>query len=79
MQDCPFYWSVAPSRRRYLGVRHPLPCVLGVYLFLPFGLGPSPRVEQPVREGRLSRGAAQVPRVEHRGFCGRHPSGRRGW
>ena len=70
MQDCLFHWLVAPSRRRYLGVRHPLSGVLGVYPFLPFGLGPSPWVERPVREGRLSRGAAEVPRVEHRGFCG---------
>ena len=33
---------MAPPCRRYLGVRHPVAGVFGVYLFLPFGLGPSP-------------------------------------
>ena len=33
---------MAPACRRYLRVRHPLTGVLGAYLFLPFGLGPSP-------------------------------------
>ena len=33
---------MAPSRRRLLGVRHPVSGLLGVYLFLPFGLGPHP-------------------------------------
>ena len=41
LQDCSFRWLVAPSCRRFLGVRHPAPGVPGVYLFLPFGLGPS--------------------------------------
>ena len=41
LQDCFLYWLVAPVRRRFLGVRHPLTGVLGVHLFLPFGLGPS--------------------------------------
>ena len=41
-QDCFLHWMVAPSRRRYLGVRHPLTGVLGVYLFLLSGLGPFP-------------------------------------
>ena len=39
-QDCFLHWLVAPARRRFLGVRHPLSGILGVYLFLPFGLGP---------------------------------------
>ena len=42
MQDWLLHWLVAPSRRRCLGVRHPLSGVLEVYIFLPFGLGPSP-------------------------------------
>ena len=41
-QDCFLRWLVAAAHRRFLGVRHPLSGVLGVYLFLPFGLGPSP-------------------------------------
>ena len=39
LQDCSLHWLVAPSRRRCLGVRHPITGALGVYLFLPFGLG----------------------------------------
>ena len=42
LQNCFLRWLVAPSRRRYLGVRRPVTGVLGVYLFLPFRLGPSP-------------------------------------
>ena len=42
LQDCLLHWMVAPSCRRYLGVRHPLSGVLGAYPFLPLGLGPSP-------------------------------------
>ena len=42
LQDCFLRRLVAPSRRRYLGVRRPGAGVLGVYLFLPHGLGPAP-------------------------------------
>ena len=44
LQDCFLHWLVAPSCRRCLGVRHPLTGVLGVYLFLPVGSGPSPGI-----------------------------------
>ena len=40
LQDSYLHWLVAPVRRRFLGARRPLPGVLGVYLLLPFGLGP---------------------------------------
>ena len=42
LQDCCLHLLVAPSGRRYLGVRHPVAGVLRVFLFLQFGLGPSP-------------------------------------
>ena len=42
LQDCFPHWLVAPAHRRPLGVRRPLTGALGVYLFLPFGLGPPP-------------------------------------
>ena len=42
MQDCFLHWLAAPSRRRPVGVRRPATGILGVYLFLPFGLGPPP-------------------------------------
>ena len=61
LQDCFLQWLVAPSRRRYLGVRHPVTGVLGVYLFLPCGLGPSHRVERQVREGRTARSPRALP------------------
>ena len=41
-QDCFLHWLVAPEDRRLLGLRHPTSGQLGTYLFLPFGLGPSP-------------------------------------
>ena len=44
LQDCFLHWLVAPVHRRLLGVRHPISGVLGVYLFIPFGLGPSPGI-----------------------------------
>ena len=42
LQDCFMHWLVSPRCRRWLGVRHPVTRQLGCYLFLPFGLGPSP-------------------------------------
>ena len=42
LQDCFLRWLAPSSCRRYLGVRRPVSGVLGAYLFLPFGLGPSP-------------------------------------
>ena len=41
-QDCFLRYLVAPSRRRYLGVRRPTSGILGVPVFLPFGLRPFP-------------------------------------
>ena len=41
-QDCFLHWLVRPVCRRWLGIRHPMSNRLGCYLFLPFGLGPSP-------------------------------------
>ena len=41
-QDGFLHWLVAPPRRCFLGVRHPVSGRLGVYLFLPFGLSQSP-------------------------------------
>ena len=35
-------WFASPAGRRLLGVRHPVSQRLGVFLFLPFGLGTSP-------------------------------------
>ena len=37
-QDCFLRWIVAPEFRRFLGARHPVSGLLGVYLFLPCGL-----------------------------------------
>ena len=42
LQDYSLRWLGSPSCRRYLGVCRPVSGALGVYLFLPFGLGPSP-------------------------------------
>ena len=42
LQDYFLRWLMAPTRRRYLGGTHPVSGVLGVYLFLPSGLGPAP-------------------------------------
>ena len=44
LKDCFFHWPIHPSCRHLLGVRHPVSGRLGSYLFLPFGLGPSPGI-----------------------------------
>ena len=41
LQHCFLRWLVPASRRRISGARHPVSGQLGVYRFLPFGLGPS--------------------------------------
>ncbi len=38
------HWPIHKSSRRRLGVRHPITKELGVFLFLPFGLGPAPGI-----------------------------------
>ena len=43
-QDCFLHWLVHADSRRRLGVRHPTSGRLGVFLFLPFGLGPAPGI-----------------------------------
>ena len=60
-QDCFLHWLVAPDRRRFLGVRRPLPGVLGVYLFLPFGLGPSPGWNDRCVKAALAVARARFP------------------
>ena len=43
-QDSFLHWPIHPSSRRKLGVRHPLTKRIGVFLYLPFGLGPAPGI-----------------------------------
>ena len=60
-QDCFFHWKVHPESRRWLGLRHPISGNLGVFLFVPFGLGAAPGIND--------RNVAEVIRVarEHVG------------
>ena len=62
-QDCFFHWKVHKDSRRWLGLRHPISQKLGVFLFVPFGLGPAPgindrNVAEIIRVCKL-----QVPKV----------------
>ena len=43
-QDCFLHWKVHKDSRRWLGLRHPSTGRLGVFLFVPFGLGPAPGI-----------------------------------
>ena len=43
-QDCFLHWPIHRSSRRRLGIRHPVTGRLGVFLFLAFGLGPAPGI-----------------------------------
>ena len=54
-QDCFFHWKVHHTSRKWLGVRHPVTKRLGVFLFVPFGLGPAPGIND--------RNVAEVMRV----------------
>ena len=54
-QDCFFHWKVNKESRKWLGVRHPVSGRLGVFLFVPFGLGPAPRIND--------RNVAEIIRV----------------
>ena len=46
LQDCLFHWLASPSRRRFLGVRRPVTCTLGVCV-------PTVRAWPVARSGRL--------------------------
>ena len=70
LQDCSLHWMVAPSRRRFFGVRRPLAGVLGVYLFQPFGLGPSPGWNDRCVKAALDAARPQSPRMHIVGFAG---------
>ena len=63
MQDCFLHWLVAPSRRRYYGVRRPLSGVLGVFLFLPSRQGPSPGWSDRRVEAALDVARSKFPGV----------------
>ena len=54
-QDCFFHWKVHKDSRNWLGLRHPLTNRLGVFFFVPFGLGPAPGIND--------RNVAEVIRV----------------
>ena len=54
-KDCFFHWLIHPSSRRWLGLRHPATQQLGVFLYLPFGLGPAPGIND--------RNVAEITRV----------------
>ena len=54
-QDCFLHWKVHRDSRRWLGLRHPITGRLGVFLFVPFGLGPAPGIND--------RNVAEVVRV----------------
>ena len=54
-QDYFMHWAIARESRRRLGVRHPSSGRVGVFLFLPFGLGPAPGIND--------RNIAEVVRV----------------
>ena len=54
-QDCFLHWPIHASVRRRLGIRHPKTRRFGVFLFLPFGLGPAPGIND--------RNVAEVVRV----------------
>ena len=43
-QDCFLHWPIHWSCRRRLGLRHPITGQLGVFLYLAFGLGPAPGI-----------------------------------
>ena len=70
LQNCFLRWLVAPSRRRYLGVRHPATGVLGVYLFLPFRLGPPPGWGDTCVRAVLGAVRVNIPRLRLVDFVG---------
>ena len=64
LQDCFLHWLVAPVRRRLLGARRPTAGVLGAYLFLPFGLGPSPGINGGCVKEVFGGGPRSLPQPE---------------
>ena len=54
-RDCFFHWKMHKKSRKWLGLRHPITHRLGVFLFVPFGLGPAPGIND--------RNVAEVIRV----------------
>ena len=46
IRDCFLHWPIHRSCRHRLGVRHPWTGRLGVYMFLPPGLGPAPAINE---------------------------------
>ena len=65
-QDSFLRWLVSPECWCYLGVRYPVLGRFGVYLFLPFGLGPSPGwhdrcVKEILRISRLKILSLRIP------------------
>ena len=63
-QDCFSHWKVHRDSRKWLGLRHSLSKKVGVFLFVPFGLGPVAGInDRNVAEvTRVCKG--QVPDVE---------------
>ena len=43
-RDCFSHWKIHEKSRRWLGLRHPITKLLGVFLFVPFGLGSAPGI-----------------------------------
>ena len=70
LQDCRLHWLVAPSCRRYLRVRRPAAGILGVYLSLPFGLGPSPGWNDACVKAVLSVARPRFPLLRIVDFAG---------
>ena len=70
LQDCFHQPLVAPKRRRYLRVRHPMSGILGVYLPRPFGLSPSPGWNDECVRAVLVVACAQFPQLRMVDFVG---------
>ena len=70
LRDCYHQPLVAPTRRRYFGARHPISGILGVYFFLPFGLGPSPGWNDKCVRAVLELARAQFPQLRMVVFVG---------
>ena len=61
LRDCFLHWLAAPVCRRFLGDRRPLAGILGAYLVLPFGLGPSQGWNDKCAKAILSAARSHVP------------------
>ena len=70
LQDCFLHWLVATARRRFLEVRRPITGRLGVYLFLPFGLGPLPGWNDRCVKAILSVARSHIPALHIGDFVG---------